>query len=345
MFLQKNKINFWEINTLSFGIVTLDAIHAAAELLRAGEIVAFPTETVYGLGADAANPLALRRVFEAKGRPVDHPLIIHIADASQMAGWGRDIPERAWQLADAFWPGPLTMILQRGKRVLNEVTGGQETVGLRVPDHPAATALLREFGGGIAAPSANRFGRVSPTRAQHVRDELGAHVGMILDGGACRVGLESTIVSLVKGNVVLLRPGSIQVAAIEEVLRQSVMLTQPVGQTVRIPGALAAHYAPATPLELHSAETLCMRGFRLAAEGRNVAVLGLSEADKCGSGYCTYVPMPGRPDEYARVLYSTLHRLDSAGFDHLLLETPPNTMSWLAVRDRLRRAAKGALQT
>ena len=327
---------------MNSGIVNLDAIHAAAELLRAGDTVAFPTETVYGLGADAANPLALRRVFEAKGRPVDHPLIIHIADASQMAEWARDIPEQAWQLADAFWPGPLTLILQRGKRVLNEVTGGQETVGLRVPDHPVAAALLREFGGGIAAPSANRFGRVSPTSAQHVRDELGAHVGMILDGGACRIGLESTIVSLVKGNVVLLRPGGIQVAAIEDVLLQSIMLTQPVGQTVRVPGALAAHYAPATPMELHSAETLCMRGFRLAAEARKVAVLYLGEADRCGSGDCTYVPMPGQPDEYARALYSTLRRLDSAGFDHLLLETPPDTMPWLAVRDRLRRAAQGA---
>ena len=328
---------------MNSGIVTLDAIHAAAELLRAGDTVAFPTETVYGLGADAANPLALRRVFEAKGRPVDHPLIIHIADASQMTEWARDIPEQAWQLADAFWPGPLTLILQRDQRVLNEVTGGQETVGLRVPDHPVAAALLREFGGGIAAPSANRFGRVSPTRAQHVRDELGAHVGMILDGGACRIGLESTIVSLVKGNVVLLRPGGIQVAAIEDVLLQSIMLTQPAGQTVRVPGALAAHYAPATPLELHSAETLCMRGFWLAAEARKVAVLGLGEADKCGSGDCAYVPMPRQPDEYARVLYSTLRRLDSAGFDHLLLEIPPDTMPWLAVRDRLRRAAQGAL--
>jgi len=328
---------------LNSGIVTRDVIHTAAELLRAGDTVAFPTETVYGLGADASNPLALHRVFEAKGRPADHPLIIHIADASQMADWAVDIPEKAWQLADAFWPGPLTLILHRGKQVLNEVTGGQETVGLRVPDHPVAAALLREFGGGIAAPSANRFGRVSPTSAQHVRDELGAHVGMILDGGACRVGLESTIVSLVKDNVVLLRPGGIQVAAIEDVLMQSLMPTQPIGQTVRVPGALAAHYAPATPMELHFAETLCMRGFQLAAEARKVAVLYLGESNKCGSGDCTYLSMPGQPDEYARILYATLRRLDSSGFDHLLLEIPPDTMPWLAVRDRLRRAAQGSL--
>ncbi|TCV89585.1 L-threonylcarbamoyladenylate synthase [Sulfurirhabdus autotrophica] len=324
--------------------ISQDAIHTAVELLRSGEIVAFPTETVYGLGADAANPLALRRVFEAKGRPVDHPLIVHIADSSQLSGWARDIPDEAWQLAESFWPGPLTLILQRHNRVLNEVTGGQDTVGLRVPDHPVAAALLREFGGGVAAPSANRFGRVSPTKAQHVRDELGAQVSMVLDGGPCRVGVESSIISLVTGRAVLLRPGGVLVSAMEDVLRQSIAITQPIGHEVRVPGALASHYAPVTPLELHATEVLWQRVFQLSTEGSKVVILGLGDAGGDKTGDFALVPMPVQADEYARVLYSTLRSLDSAGFDFLLIEAPPDTSPWLAVRDRLRRAAQGTLQ-
>ena len=325
-------------------MVALDAIPSAAELLRAGGTVAFPTETVYGLGADAANPLALRRVFEVKGRPADHPLIVHITDASHLPRWARDIPEAAWRLAAAFWPGPLTLILRRRDDVLNEVTGGQDTVGLRVPNHPVAAALLRAFGGGIAAPSANRFGRVSPTTAQHVRDELGARVGMILDGGPCRVGVESTIVSLAHGKATLLRPGGLSVAAIEEVLQQKLALTQMTGQEVRVPGALVAHYAPATPLELYPSDALWHRAGRLAMQGCKVAVLALGDAGKCqriASDGFAYIPMPGLADEYANMLYATLHRLDRDGFDYLLAETPPETWPWLAVRDRLRRAAQG----
>ena len=323
-------------------MVMQDAIHSAAELLRAGGTVAFPTETVYGLGADAANPLALRRVFKAKGRPADHPLIVHIADAANLPGWAQDIPDAAWRLAAAFWPGPLTLILRRRDQVLNEVTGGQDTVGLRVPDHPVAATLLRAFGGGIAAPSANRFGRVSPTTAQHVRDELGAQVGMILDGGPCRVGVESTIVSLVHGKAVLLRPGGLPVAAIEDALQQKIALAQAAGRELRVPGALAAHYAPATPLELHPTEALWQRVCQLSAQGRKVVVLGLGDAGEyAASGGFAHVPMPDLADEYARVLYATLRRLDQAGFDHLLIEAPPDTRPWLAVRDRLRRAAQG----
>ncbi|MHB8392402.1 MAG: L-threonylcarbamoyladenylate synthase, partial [Acidobacteriaceae bacterium] len=289
--------------------VTQDAIHRAAELLRAGGTVAFPTETVYGLGADATNPLALRGLFETKGRPANHPLIVHIADASHLPGWAQDIPGAAWKLAAAFWPGPLTLILRRCDPVLNEITGGQDTVGLRVPNHAVAAALLRVFGGAIAAPSANRFGRVSPTTAQHVRDELGARVGMVLDGGPCRVGVESTIVSLAYGKATLLRPGGIPVAAIEDVLQQKLALTQATGCEVRVPGALAAHYAPATPFELHLPDALWHRAGQLAAQGCKVAVLGLGNACKCiaSSGFA-YSPMPDMADEYAHVLYATLHR-------------------------------------
>ncbi|MDA8327646.1 MAG: L-threonylcarbamoyladenylate synthase [Betaproteobacteria bacterium] len=320
-----------------------DAIHGAANLLRAGDTVAFPTETVYGLGADAANPLALRKVFEAKGRPSDHPLIVHIADSSHLSGWAQDVPDMAWKLADAFWPGPLTLILLRHDQVLNAVTGGQDTVGLRVPDHPVALALLRAFGGGIAAPSANRFGRVSPTSAQHVREELGTKVGMILDGGSCRVGVESTIISLVHDKPVLLRPGSLCIAYIEDTLHQKLMLTQVTEQIIRAPGALPAHYAPTTPLELHFADALLHRARRLSAQGCKVVVLGLGEMssyDISNNGF-EYFSMPELAKEYARVLYATLRHFDRAGFDVLLAEDPPDTQPWLAVKDRLRRGAQG----
>ncbi|MDP2024827.1 MAG: L-threonylcarbamoyladenylate synthase [Sulfuriferula sp.] len=327
-------------------MVMQDAIHSAAELLRAGGTVAFPTETVYGLGADAANPLALRRVFKAKGRPADHPLIVHIADAANLPGWAQDIPDAAWRLAAAFWPGPLTLILRRRDHVLNEVTGGQDTVGLRVPDHPVAAALLRAFGGGIAAPSANRFGRVSPTTAQHVRDELGAQVGMVLDGGPCRVGVESTIVSLAHGKALLLRPGGVSVEALEGTLNQQILLAPPAVRKVRVPGMLASHYAPATPLEIHQADVLWRRARQLDSQGCQVAVLRLTDHGECAdSQRIVSFPMPVLAAEYARMLYATLRQLDHAGFDCLLAETPPATQAWLAVNDRMRRAAQGLVST
>ena len=319
-----------------------DAIHRAANLLRAGEMVAFPTETVYGLGADAANPLALRRVFEAKGRPADHPLIVHIADPAHLSEWAQDVPDMAWKLAAAFWPGPLTLILRRHQRVLDAVTGGQDTVGLRLPEHPVALALLHEFGGGIAAPSANRFGRVSPTSAQHVHEELGAKVGMILDGGSCRVGVESTIISLVHDKATLLRPGGLAIAAIEDTLQQKIMLTDTTGRKMRVPGALSAHYAPATPLELHLTDALLPRARELSLQGCKVVVLGLGavRSNAVSDNNFEYFPMPERAEDYAHVLYATLRRFDHAGFDYLLVESPPDTRPWLAVKDRLWRGAQ-----
>ncbi|MEK7737911.1 MAG: L-threonylcarbamoyladenylate synthase, partial [Pseudomonadota bacterium] len=194
----------------------------AVTLLRAGELVAFPTETVYGLGADAANPAAVAKIFAAKGRPADHPLIVHLPSAEALDAWAREVPESARKLAAAFWPGPLTLILKRQPQVPDAVTGGQDTVGLRVPDHPLALALLKAFDGGrfrgIAAPSANRYGRISPTSAAHVRAELGAAVPLVLDGGDCQVGIESTIVDLSRGTPRLLRPGAIGAADIAHVL-------------------------------------------------------------------------------------------------------------------------------
>ena len=195
----------------------------AVELLRAGELVAFPTETVYGLGADAGNPEALAKIFAAKGRPADHPLIVHVPDVAHLDQWAREIPDAAHLLAQAFWPGPLTLILKRQPTVPDLVTGGQDTVGLRIPHHPLALQLLKAFDGGIAAPSANRFGHISPTTAQHVREELGAAVALVLDGGPCSVGIESTIVDLSRGDPVILRPGMISAAQIDQALHQQVV--------------------------------------------------------------------------------------------------------------------------
>jgi L-threonylcarbamoyladenylate synthase len=337
-------------------------INTAAQLLRDGGLVAFPTETVYGLGADACNPEAVRRIFEVKGRPADHPLILHLARSDSLDYWARDIPEAAWRLAERFWPGPLTLVLRRRCAPL-AVTGGQDTVGLRVPGHPVALALLEAFGGGIAAPSANRFGRVSPTRAQHVRKELQGEVDMILEGGPCRVGLESTIISLAGERPQLLRSGAIPVSALQEALGEE--LTAPTAdQGLRAPGMLASHYAPNTRLEVWPLEALKRRSEELARFGRKaIAILIDRQSDampdqSAGSGFVhqrkagsregmarqenptfTAFSMPAEPGDYARRLYVVLRLLDGAGYDVLLAESPPNTEAWQAVNDRLRRAS------
>ena len=316
-------------------------LHQAAAVLRSGGLVAFPTETVYGLGADARNPEAVARIFAVKGRPADHPLIVHLAGAGQLTGWARDIPGAAWQLAEAFWPGPLTLVLRRLAGVPDAVTGGQDTVGLRVPDHPMALALLRTFGDGIAAPSANRFGYVSPTTAAHVREELGARVGMILDGGPCRLGIESTIVGFSDGTPVLLRPGAISVTTIETALGVGITCAGRISTAMRAPGMLPSHYAPATPLEVWPLQILERRLLELARQGSHVAILQWSEntAPKLDGAGVSRIFMPGDAAAYAQGLYATLRRLDRAGFDRLLAQEPPPAGEWLAVADRLRRAA------
>ena len=211
-------------------------VKRAAELLRQGELVAFPTETVYGLGADAANPAAVAKIFAVKGRPADHPLIVHLPGDDHIERWARDVPAAAYELAEAFWPGPLTLILKRQPGVPDAVTGGQDTVGLRVPGHPLALELLREFKGGVAAPSANRFGHISPTCADHVRDELGSAPDLILDGGDCQVGLESTIISLVDDRPILLQPGVISLPELCEALGRGVVLPDQPDPALRAPG-------------------------------------------------------------------------------------------------------------
>jgi len=315
-------------------------VSRAAELLRAGELVAFPTETVYGLGADARNPRAIAKIFEAKGRPADHPLIVHLPDASHLERWAVDIPEAARKLAVAFWPGPLTLILKRHPSVPDAVTGGQDTVGLRVPNHPLALQLLREFNGGVAAPSANRFGHVSPTTAAHVREELGDAVAMILDGGPCAVGIESTILDLSGGEPRILRPGMLDAAALGTVLdsRPEFGGTQ---NAPRVSGSLEAHYAPRTPLQLVAVAELAEAASQALGAGRRVAVLaahpiGLSHEN------LAWCPASADPAQFAHDLYARLRELDAMGCDLLLVAAPPVDEAWRAVTDRLRRAAAGS---
>ncbi|SFN22806.1 L-threonylcarbamoyladenylate synthase [Formivibrio citricus] len=314
-------------------------IDDALVLLRAGALVAIPTETVYGLAADAANPQAVARIFAAKGRPSDHPVIVHIAGAAQIDDWAREVPEVARKLAAAFWPGPLTLILKRQPHVPDAVTGGQDTVGLRAPAHPLTHELLERFGGGLAAPSANKFGHVSPTTAEHVSKEFGDAVPLVLDGGPCTVGVESTIISLVSNTPMLLRPGGVPREAIEAVLGQTLEHHQkPQTAKIRVSGLLDSHYAPRTTLVTGSGERLREEALRLHQNGERVALITLGAMNEaCPATHCEVMPVT--PVDYARTLYATLRKLDNGEFNTLLLESPPVTAEWLAVNDRLMRAA------
>jgi len=317
-------------------------IERAAAVLRAGGLVAFPTETVYGLGADASNPAAVAKIFAAKGRPQDHPVIVHLGSVDLLPRWAQDIPASALLLAAAFWPGPLTLILKRAAGVPDCVTGGQDTVGVRIPGHPVALELLRAFAGedggrvfsGIAAPSANRFGRISPTTAAHVRAELGGAVDVVLDGGECIVGIESTILDLSRGRAVLLRPGQITPAQIAAVIGAEVELRD--NQAPRVSGALDSHYAPRTPLELVAAVDLPAR--LAALRGKKLAVLARAEAP-AGMKDVSWQTAPRAVAGYAHELYASLRRLDALGCDLILVEAPPPAPEWQGVNDRLRRAS------
>ena len=313
-----------------------DPMGQALAALRRGDVIGLPTETVYGLAADASRPDAVRRIFELKGRPADHPLIVHVANAGQLGRWARDIPEAAQVLAKAFWPGPLTLILRKQPGVPDEVTGGQSTVGLRCPAHPIALALLHEFDGGLAAPSANRFGHVSPTTAAHVREEFGDAVAVVLDGGDCEVGIESTILDLSGEMPRILRPGRITHAQIEA-------LVGPVAQggdaqSPRASGTLEAHYAPRTALLLMPRDALAAEARQQEALGKRVAVLTIDELPQGLRG----LALPSQPDGYAHGLYAALRALDALGANLLLAQRPPDSADWLAINDRLRRSAAGA---
>jgi L-threonylcarbamoyladenylate synthase len=304
-------------------------VRRAAEILRAGGLVAFPTETVYGLGADASSEKAVARLYAVKRRPAEHPVIVHFASADEAFQWAQEAPPHARKLAEKFWPGPLTLILKRSGRAKDFVTGGQDSVGLRVPSHPIARELLQEFQGALAAPSANRFGLVSPTSAAHVREDLGADVDLVLEGGPSEVGIESTIVDLSGPAAVLLRPGTISKAELEEVLSK---LQEKTHASPRHSGGLERHYAPRTPAQLVATHELD----REITKGKNtVAVLAFSRPDERVD---FWLRMPREPRAYAQRFYAALRELDSAGCERILVEAPPETPEWSAVRDRLRRA-------
>lgn len=312
------------------------SLDEALAALRRGEAIGLPTETVYGLAADASRPDAVRRIFALKGRPADHPLIVHVAGADQLGRWARDVPDAARILAAAFWPGPLTLILRKRNDVPDEVTGGQATVGLRCPAHPLALALLRAFDGGLAAPSANRFGHVSPTSAAHVRDEFGDAVPVVLDGGDCAVGIESTILDLSGDLPRILRPGRIthaQIAALVGEVGEGGNANSP-----RASGTLDAHYAPRTALMLLPRQAMAAEAAEQQALGKHVAALALATLPAGLPG----LALPPDPEGYARGLYAALRSLDGLGANLLLAERPPATPAWLAVNDRLRRSAAGA---
>ncbi len=313
------------------------AIGEAARRLYAGALVAFPTETVYGLGADAGSESAVAAIYALKGRPADHPLIVHVADRAQ-AEWWAAFNDDARRLADAFWPGPLTLVLRRRDDAPAWACGGLPTIGLRCPDHPVALALLQAFqrlgGHGIAGPSANRFGKVSPTTAWHVIDDLGDDAPLVLDGGACGVGVESTIVDCSRDVPALLRPGGVAAADVEDVLGRS--LAAPDAAAPRVSGSLPAHYAPSTPVELVHVARL---ESRLAELGDGAQVAAWCRSRPSAAALAHWQPFPGDPRQAARTLFETLRTLDRRGFARLLIEAPPDDAGWDAVRDRLRRAA------
>ena len=316
------------------------AIRDAARRLERGELVAFPTETVYGLGADAENACAVTYIYEAKERPSNHPVIVHLAPEADLTYWAASIPEDARKLIDAFWPGPLTLIFKRAAHVSAIVSGGQDSIGLRCPSHPVAQALLRTFKqgkGGIAAPSANKFGHVSPTTAQHVRDEFGqgGMVACILDGGQSDVGIESTIVDVSRGEPVLLRPGQISAADIARVLGRQP--AQPDHHAPRASGTLESHYAPVTPVVLIGSDQLDGTLKALDAIGRRAALMHYTA--RFASLDVADILLPAEAGGYAHDLYAALRKLDELKADVILVETPPSGDAWNGVNDRLRRAA------
>jgi L-threonylcarbamoyladenylate synthase len=313
---------------------TQTEIEQAVEALRTGELVVFPTETVYGLGANASNPAAVRKIFEVKGRPPDHPVIVHLDDPRYLHRWVSEVPAVAEQLAAKFWPGPLTLILPKADNVNDIVTGGQNSIGIRIPSHPMAQQLLNAFGGGIAAPSANRYGRLSPTKPEHVRDELGDAVQVILDGGDSPIGLESTIVSCLDNQARLLRPGFITRSQLE----QEVGPLMVGGPVPRAPGDREVHYAPSTPLEIVASDDLEVRAGEIVAREEKVAVLAMRPPLQT-QRHMTWINAGKKPDAYAHKLYNHLRTLDRTGCVRIFVQSLPAEERWAAILDRLQRAS------
>jgi L-threonylcarbamoyladenylate synthase len=315
---------------------TQTEIERAVETLREGGLVVFPTETVYGLGANASNPAAVRKIFEVKGRPENHPVIVHLDNQRYLHRWVSSVPPAAERLAAMFWPGPLTLILPKGENVNEVVTGGQDSIGVRIPSHPMAQQLLTAFGGGIAAPSANRYGRLSPTKPEHVRDELGDAIHVLLDGGDATIGLESTIVSCINNEVRLLRPGFITRSQIQQVVGELTVG----GEAPRVPGDRVQHYAPSTPLEIVPWDDLETRAGEILAREEKVAVLAMRPPLHT-KRYMTWINAGKKPEAYAHNLYNNLRTLDRAQCVRILVQELPQDERWAAILDRLQRASGG----
>lgn len=313
------------------------AIAEAAGVLRASGLVAFPTETVYGLGANAEDAAAVGRVFAVKGRPPTHPLIVHIARADQLDDWAADVPEPARVLAERFWPGPLTLVLRRSPRIPDATTGGLETAAIRVPNHPVALALLSAFGGGVAAPSANRFGSVSPTTAAHVRAELGDAVDLVLDGGPCAVGVESTIVDVTGGEPTILRPGGVTREDLEAALDRP--LAVPGSSSIRVPGQHPSHYAPRARVVLVAPDDVVVEAERAHDRGERVGVLLPPAVAGAEVKAHAVVAVPASTAAYAHRLYGFLREFDREGCDLVVASLPEEHGLGLAIANRLRRAA------
>jgi L-threonylcarbamoyladenylate synthase len=332
---------------MEFPVIDLQAIRLAARKLEAGALVAFPTETVYGLGADAENPAAVASIYAAKGRPSNHPVIVHVAPEADIAYWVESVPPQAQALIAAFWPGPLTLILPRAAHIPDQVSGGQSSVGLRCPSHPVAQALLREFKGGkggIAGPSANKFGHVSPTTAQHVRDEFDTEgdspIACILDGGQSEVGIESTIIDLSRiasHGPVLLRPGHISAAQIGAVLGVAVQAAD--AAAPRASGTLESHYAPRTPVLLVPSAQLAGTLQQMHQAGQSLALISYSALATGMPPLAAQFPMTAEAQAYAHDLYAALRNMDHAAADLIVVETPPSGQAWQGINDRLHRAA------
>ncbi|MEU1441605.1 L-threonylcarbamoyladenylate synthase [Streptomyces mirabilis] len=312
-------------------------IEKAAGVLRAGGLVALPTETVYGLGANAEDPAAVSRIFQVKGRPPSHPLIVHVSGAEHLDDWVQEVPATARLLAERFWPGPLTLVLRRGRRVPLEATGGLETVAVRVPDHPAALALLSAFGGGVTAPSANRFGSVSPTTADDVRAELGDAVDFVLDGGPCKVGVESTIVDATGEIPTILRPGGATREDLEAVL--GCPLAVPATSHIRVPGQHPSHYAPSARVVLVEPESVVDEARLAQEQGHHVGVLLPPSLAGTPVKAHAVVDVPASLAAYARGLYGFLRELDQRRCDLIVASLPVEEGLGLAIANRLRRAA------
>jgi L-threonylcarbamoyladenylate synthase len=318
------------MQTLFLGENQIGRIDQASQLLADGELVAIPTETVYGLAGDATNRSAINKIFEVKGRPKNHPLILHLASIDQLNEWAIDIPSSVDTLAKHFWPGPMSLLLKKHPNVLNEITGGSNKICIRIPDHPVTLSLLRKLNKGIVAPSANLFGRVSPTSAKHVLDDLNGKISAILDGGKCEVGLESTIIDLTETKPKILRPGGLSLLEIEKILDQNIQIH--FDSSEKVSGNLINHYQPRAsvyPIKTSQIENIIEDTLKTKS-----ALLLLSDINKDN-----IYSMPKNPYQYGQVFYSTLRLMDDKKFEKIFIELPPEKSEWYAIHDRIKKAS------